>query len=169
MRMKLVIHDMSKEEFSKLFQVPEGTVVISDNGTIKNCVGCFGCWVKTPGQCIIADDYQKMGEYEGAAEELILITKCSFGSYSSFVKNVIDRSISYVLPYFEMINGEMHHKARYDNCMKLSAYFYGEDITEEEKETARCLVMANAENLHCKEPEAMFVTAKENLKEMLTW
>ena len=23
---------------------------------IANCVGCFGCWTKTPGRCFIRDD-----------------------------------------------------------------------------------------------------------------
>ena len=40
----------------------------------------------------------------------------------------------------------MHHKRRYKNVISLSAYFYGENITDEEKETARNMQEANAVN-----------------------
>ena len=82
----------------------------------------------------------------------------------AFGKNVMDRSISYILPFFEMRNGEMHHKSRYTNTLKIKAVFYGEDITEEEKETARELVKANAINLNGTVQEVVFVENKEMLK-----
>ena len=50
--MKLLIHDLSIKDFKRNFKnLPKDIKVISDNGTIHNCMGCFGCWIKTPGIC----------------------------------------------------------------------------------------------------------------------
>ena len=115
---------------------------------------------------MIPDEYQRIGELAAKAEELTIICKCSFGSYSSFVKNVLDRSISYVLPFFEIREGEMHHRKRYDNQFLMRVIFYGSDITEEEKETAKELVKANAVNLHGKVKEVLFVESAEKIGEV---
>ena len=42
--------------------------------------------------------------------ELVLVSRCCFGGPGPFVKNVLDRCISYVHPYFVIKNGEMHHR-----------------------------------------------------------
>ena len=48
--MNLIIHDIEKAQFEALFpSVDENTKIIYDNGNIKSCIGCFGCWIKTPG------------------------------------------------------------------------------------------------------------------------
>ena len=165
--MNLIIHDLSKEQWEALaFPLKEETKIIDNSGKIKKCMGCFGCWLKTPGRCVIPDEYQRMGELAAKAEELTIISKCSFGSYSSFVKNVLDRSISYVLPFFEIREGEMHHRKRYDNQFLMRVIFYGSDITEEEKETAKELVKANAVNLHGKVKEVLVVESAEMIGEV---
>ena len=165
--MNLIIHDLSKEQWEALaFPLKEETKIIDNSGKIKKCMGCFGCWLKTPGRCVIPDEYQRMGELAAKAEELTIISKCSFGSYSSFVKNVLDRSISYVLPFFEIREGEMHHRKRYDNQFLMRVIFYGSDITEEEKETAKELVKANAVNLQRKVKEVLFVESAEKIGEV---
>lgn len=165
--MNLIIHDLSKEQWEALaFPLKEETKIIDNSGKIKKCMGCFGCWLKTPGRCVIPDEYQRMGELAAKTEELTIISKCSFGSYSSFVKNVLDRSISYVLPFFEIREGKMHHRKRYDNQFLMRVIFYGSDITEEEKETAKELVKANAVNLHGKVKEVLFVESAEKIGEV---
>lgn len=168
--MMIVIHDLKEEMWKQFTNLPSDVKVISDNGTIKRCIGCFGCWVKTPGQCVLSDDYQKLGEMFAQTDEIVIISHCSFGGYSSFVKNVMERSISYMLPYFEVRGGEMHHKARYKNHhIHMRVYFYGEQITEAEKEVARKLVKANAANFQGNAEEAVFVTKPEKLREVIAW
>ena len=140
--MKLIITDLEN------FNIPiKGEYkLIKPQGDIRHCIGCFGCWVKTPAQCVIHDGYENTGADMGKCSELILISKCCYGSVSPFVKNVQDRALSYIHPDFVIRKGEMHHKRRYKNVISLSAYFYGENITDDEKETARNIMQANADN-----------------------
>lgn len=163
--MRLLIHDLTKEQFD--LQFPEmikemktsaaDMEIIADDETINKCMGCFGCWVKTPGVCVIKDKYQNMGELLSKSEEVIIISKGFYGGFSPFVKNVMDRSISYVLPYFETRNGEMHHKSRYEHQLVMKVWLYGENITEEENQTSKALIKANAINLACKFSEVKIV------------
>lgn len=162
--MKLLIHDIKTEKFNQfLSQRLEDTRIISNNDTINHCVGCFGCWIKTPGVCLLQDDYRHMGEWLSKCNEVIIISRCSYGSYSPFVKNVLDRSISYVHPYFVIRRGEMHHKRRYHNRMQLTVWFYGEEISQSERTTAKKLVEANALNFHCQSHQVTFI---DNIAEM---
>ena len=162
--MKLILHDLSEVEFNKIYKIPnieekiseDKIKIISDDRNIKNCIGCFCCWVKKPGECILEDSYQNMGEVLSKTDELIIISECCYGSYSSFIKNVLDRSISYLLPFFKIIDNETHHLVRYKNKFKLKVYFYGENITNEEKNTAHKMIKANSINLNLKEYRVFF-------------
>ena len=107
-----------------------------------------------------------MGKLLSQVNEFILISKATFGSYSSAVKNVLDRSISYVLPFFEIRNGEMHHGERYQNVLTISALFYG-PMTENEMQTAENLVKANAVNLNADLGKVHFVERMEDVREVL--
>lgn len=166
--MHLFIHDLEEKKESLLKQLKqENIVMISNTNTIKHCIGCFGCWIKTPAQCIIKDGYENMGELISKSETLTIISRCFYGGFSPFIKNVLDRSISYLHPYFAIRNGEMHHKRRYDNHFKLTVYFYGEDITQKEKETAEKLVKANAVNFDCDIKRIFFVHDIEEMGQLL--
>jgi hypothetical protein len=114
---------------------------------------------------VIHDKYEDMGENLSKCDEVIIISKCFYGGYSPFVKNVLDRSISYIHPYFTFRNGEMHHRRRYDNHFKLKVYFYGENITDQEKQTAEKLIQANAINLDCSAEKVTFVQDIAEIKD----
>jgi multimeric flavodoxin WrbA len=156
--MKLLIHDLEEKNLKKLLPNKiDNMKIVTNDDTFYNCIGCFGCWIKTPGACVIRDRYGDMGETISKSDEVIIISKCFYGGFSPFVKKVIDRSISYIHPYFEIRNGEMHHRPRYDNHFDLKVWFYGENVTEQEKQTAEKLIVANAINLDCSAQKVTFV------------
>ena len=140
--MKLIITDLEN------FPLPvEGEhKIIGPRDGIRHCIGCFGCWSKTPGKCVIHDGYESTGCDMGKCAELIFVSRCTYGSLSPFVKQVLDRAISYVQGDFVMRGGEMHHKRRYTNTIALSYHLYGGNITDAEKETAEKLAQAHADN-----------------------
>lgn len=168
--MLLIVHDGDKEYGEKLCQkfaeAEEEVKVITDDGTITRCVGCFECWVKTPGQCVIEDKYGKMGEWLGHTDRMIIVSQCVYGGYSPFVKNVMDRSISYVNPDFVMRHGEIHHKLRYKNQVKFEVYLYG-SVLPEEKKIAESTIHAHQLNFNGGGEKIVFMATKEDvLKEV---
>ena len=149
--MKLIITDIGMYPG----RISKDDCVIS-SGNINPCRGCFGCWTRTPGACVINDDISDMGALLSRCDELVIVSRCYYGSYSPSVKCVLERCLPYVHPDFEIRNGKMRHKRRYTNSFEINAYFYGEDITEKDKETAVKLIRANAENLSAKAGSVTF-------------
>ena len=161
---RLIIYDVPIEHIEQYTN--EEDILVNACDIHRYCIGCFGCWLKTPGKCIIKDGFEDMGQRLSQVNEFILISKATFGSYSSAVKNVLDRSISYVLPFFEIRNGEMHHGERYQNVLTISALFYG-PMTENEMQTAENLVKANAVNLNAALGKVHFVEDMDDVREVL--
>lgn len=130
--------------------------IVEDDGTIKNCIGCFTCWIKTPMECVLKDGYEHMAEKLAACDQLILVSKCVYGGPSAFVKNVLDRSIPYLHPNFVIKNGQMHHKQRFPQHISIKVLFYGDDLREAEKETAEEWSKAMAVNFDAATIETVF-------------
>ncbi len=58
---------------------------------IKNCTGCYSCWTKTPGICVIQDDMKNTLEIVRTADILIFGSPLYFNNISGTLKNFIDR------------------------------------------------------------------------------
>lgn len=148
---QLIIHDLENLPF----KAQQNQIVFPALPIAHHCIGCFGCWIKTPGVCIINDQAQPITELAAQVDEVIIISECVYGGYSAAVKTNVDRLIGYVLPYFRIINDEMHHQLRYDKPFRLSLHFYG-SISREEQEIAQELLKANAINFGCTDYEIQF-------------
>ncbi|WP_037291202.1 flavoprotein [Saccharibacillus sacchari] len=168
--MKMIVHDLENAgELPWLTAFGSGQDVIGiDNAVIRHCTGCFGCWTRTPGTCVLKDEYRHLGARLAACDEMVLISRCTYGGYSPFVCNVLNRMLPYVLPYFRMLKGQMHHQLRYEQTVKFNVYFYGEDLTANERQTAQELVQANSLNLGAKGFEVSFYDNIRQLKEVLS-
>lgn len=84
---------------------------------IRPCLGCFSCWNKTPGNCCIQDDMQKVISKLLWADVTIWSFPLYYFSVPGRLKNLIDRQLPMVLPFMveredEVGNGS--HPPRYD-------------------------------------------------------
>jgi len=82
---------------------------------ILHCRGCFGCWLKTPGQCIYKDDSYDICRESINSDFLLFAAPLVMGFPSAVLKNAMDKLIPNLLPYIELVdNKECHHMKRYD-------------------------------------------------------
>ncbi len=166
--MKVIVHDLTINEFqqiSTLFSTEDKVFSVQD--TPKNCIGCFGCWTKTPGQCVLNDNYQTIGALLAQASEVIMISKCVYGGYSPNIKSVVDRSISFLMPFFVTKKDETHHQQRYRHTFPLQVYFYGEDLSLEEKQIATSLIKANQKNFYFSDSHVEFAGSVNELQSIV--
>jgi len=115
---------------------------------ITHCVGCFECWVKTPGVCKFNDDGIEIAKEIIKSDLLIFLTPVTFGGYSSELKKVLDRIICLICPFFTKINGETHHKRRYEDFPILMGVGVLPQPDRDNETIFKKLVSRNAINFH---------------------
>jgi len=99
---------------------------------IHFCVGCWDCWVKTPGKCTIKDEMQLIHKAVINADHVIFLSPLKMGFISTEMKKVQERLIPLLLPNIDIVEDECHHKKRYDHYPKLSLLLLREISTTEE-------------------------------------
>ena len=53
---RLIIYDIPGEFIGMCTNACED-ILIDANQIHQYCIGCFGCWLKTPGTCVIKDGF----------------------------------------------------------------------------------------------------------------
>ena len=85
---------------------------------INPCLGCFSCWNKTPGECVVKDDMQEVIEKLLWADINIWSFPLYYFSVPGKLKTLIDRQLPMVLPFMEKGAQSGSHPARYDMSNK---------------------------------------------------
>ncbi len=99
---------------------------------IKYCTGCFGCWVKTPGQCVVKDDSHQVCRTVINSDFTLWAAPLNMGFPSALFKKTLDKSIPLIHPYFVVENNEAHHRSRYDHYPLLGLLLHKEPDTDED-------------------------------------
>jgi len=157
------IFNLMLEELNKLNW--EVISITLEDINIGYCTGCFGCWVQTPGECIIKDHEENVIKDMVHSDLIIYLTPIMFGGYSSILKKALDRQIGRVLPYFVKINGEVHHSKRYEKQQSLLSIGLLDKHDSEKEEIFKTLVARNAINMWAPFQRAIISLKGEDVSE----
>jgi len=158
--MKLILSD-----FPLGIDINDKNIAYADLSSMKisPCVGCFGCWVKTPGKCVIRDDATKIYPLIAQADEVIYISHVFCGGYDIPMKTMLERAIPIQQAFIRIHNNETHHLQRDVKPKKALIIAYG-DISHEERNIFSELIERNALNMNFIKSDVIFTEKNEVLK-----
>jgi multimeric flavodoxin WrbA len=81
---------------------------------IKGCIGCFKCWVETPGKCIYRDDMDWIIPKFLDADVIYLGTPIYNYNITHYLQKMTERMLPTSLPYMEEREGSTRHPERYE-------------------------------------------------------
>jgi multimeric flavodoxin WrbA len=158
----------AREALAGALEAAGGSVETFRLGEMKlaHCLGCFNCWVKTPGMCVEADEGRTIARAIVRSDTLVLFTPVTFGGYSPEMKKMVDRFVQIASPLFAMFNGETHHPPRYRKLPRIVAVGVQREANEREAQVFRTLAGRNAINFHPPSSATEVVVAGEAFDEL---
>ena len=79
---------------------------------IAPCVGCFGCWTRTPGKCVIRDDAVRVYPVLAGSDTALYVSRVRYGGYDLVMKTMLERAIPVQQAFIRLLDGETHHVQR---------------------------------------------------------
>ncbi|PKM87174.1 MAG: hypothetical protein CVU87_10185 [Firmicutes bacterium HGW-Firmicutes-12] len=121
------------EAIQNLYDEPLKVVRLGDR-SITACIGCWNCWLKTPGRCVMKDQMAESYPDYVNSDTVILLMDIAQGFINHQAKAFLDRTIPHYHPYIEIVDGECHHVARYKCYPDMIFYYDTEGITNQEEQ-----------------------------------
>lgn len=163
--MKITIFDLGKDmenesliesldkHYREQKKAAEVTIYSSKDTAIKDCIGCWSCWWKSPGECALQDGAHKLYKDYINSDEVVLLFHTENGFLDGKGKTFVDRLIQHYLPYIELRNGECGHRKRYDKYPHTNFYFVKAGLCEDEIKVIKSYLARTAYHFQntCKE------------------
>src|SRR4030067_2669622 len=70
---------------------------------IAPCAGCFGCWTRTPGECVVRDSAHDVPRSYVGSDIVVFATPVTFGGDSVHLKKMLDRFLPGLDPRFPVV------------------------------------------------------------------
>ena len=150
--MRMLISDLTPEELApSALDVTSFDVVLGPDelGAAGSCLGCFGCWVHTPGRCVRRDALGDLGEKIAQVTELIVVSHLTWGGHSELVKRALDRCLPYLHCDFEVHAAVGQRGQAVLSHFTVTTWFWGPSSASE-RECARVIAAANTNNQHAR-------------------
>ena len=125
--------DTTLAELSTLLQTEGHSVTRIDlrDQSLRYCIGCWGCWVKTPGQCSNGDAAAlSMDRAVINADFVLWAAPLKMGFPSSLLKMALDKHLPLIHPCTLVDQGEAHHRKRYAHYARLGLLLEKEPGTD---------------------------------------
>ena len=125
--------DTSLAQLGASIQAEGHTVTQFDlrNLSLRYCIGCWGCWVKTPGQCSNGDATSlAMDRAVINADFVLWASPLKMGFLSNQLKMAFDKHLPLIHPYTLVDHGEAHHCKRYGHYPRLGLLLEKETSTD---------------------------------------
>jgi multimeric flavodoxin WrbA len=80
---------------------------------IKNCIGCYTCWTKTPGKCQHKDEMTKELFPKWLKSDMVVYATPLYGHFiNAAMKTFTERTLPALQPIFEQSEGKTRHPLR---------------------------------------------------------
>ena len=86
---------------------------------IGDCIGCYDCWLKTPGVCVRHDNHVEVLKGYVWGDLAILASPVRMGFVSAQIKKTHDRMIPLVHPFLTLSGNRMAHLPRYEKTARV--------------------------------------------------
>ncbi len=98
---------------------------------LRYCIGCWGCWVKTPGECVSRDASLEMDQAVINADFVLWAAPLKMGFPAALLKMANDKHLPLIHPYMVVDHGEAHHLKRYARYPRVGLLVEKEADTDE--------------------------------------